>query len=146
MKIRSAQAAKHILRWSCDSPQRLLDRVAAAVALAAVLGASPALAQDDDPGPGSSETDTATQMPEPPAPTEADGQSYPISALVLQYVRDNPQHPSVEEVIQIEVPLLQTAQGFVAPRAAVPWVRFRLAQIADRPVEPYYASAIQRIL
>lgn len=146
MKIRSAQAAKHILRWSSNSPQRLLDRVAAAVAMAAVLGASPALAQDDDPGPGSSETDTATQMQEPPAPIEADGPSYPISALVLQYVRENPQHPALEEVMQIEVALVQTAQGFVAPRAGVPSVRLRLAQIADRPVETYYASAIQRIL
>ncbi len=120
--------------------------MAAAVAMAAVLGASPGFAQDDEPGPGSSETDTATQIQEPPAPTEADGESYPISALVLQYVRDNPQHPSVEAVMQIEVALVQTAQGFVAPRAGVTLVRFRLAQIADRPVETYYASAIQRIL
>ena len=147
MKIRSAQVVKHILRWSFDSPQRLLGRVAAALAMAAVLGASPALAQDEDPDPGSSETDTATEAtPEPPAPTEADGPSYPISALVLQYVRENPQHPSVQEVMQIEVALVQTAQGFVAPRAGVPWMRLRLAQIADRPVETYYASAIQRIL
>ena len=60
MKIRSAQAGTHILRWSSDSPQRLLHRMASAVAMAAVLGASPALAQDDDPGPSASETDTAT--------------------------------------------------------------------------------------
>ncbi|MCH8344311.1 MAG: ShlB/FhaC/HecB family hemolysin secretion/activation protein [Planctomycetes bacterium] len=147
MKIRSAQAGKHILRWSSNSPQRSLDRVAAAVAMAAVLGASPALAQDDDPGPGSSETDTATEATqELPAPIEADGPSYPVSALVLQYLRENPQHPALEEVMQIEVALVQTAQGFVAPRAEVPSVRLRLAEIADRPVEPYYASAIQRIL
>ena len=41
---------------------------------------------------------------------------------------------------------MQTAQGFVAPRAGVPSMTLRLAQIAERPVEPYYASAIQRIL
>ena len=48
--------------------------------------------------------------------------------------------------MQIEVALVQTAQGFVAPRADVPSVRLRLAEIADRPVETYYASALQRIL
>ena len=115
--------------------------------MAAALGAGQALAQDDDPGPSSSETDTSTEATqEPPEPTEADGRSYPISALVLQYVRDNPQHPAPEEVMQIEVALVQTTQGFVAPRPDAPWVRLRLAEIADRPVETYYASAIQRIL
>lgn len=79
-------------------------------------------------------------------PIADDGPSYPVGPIVLHYVTQNPQHPSLDAVMAIEVGLGQTAGGFVAPREGVPSVTFRLADLAQQPSTPYYASAIQTIL
>lgn len=75
-----------------------------------------------------------------------DGPTYPIDAIQLRYLRDNPMHPPIEGAMDIEVELGQTTTGYVAPRDEVPPITLRLADIADRPIEVYHASSIQRIL
>jgi hypothetical protein len=87
-----------------------------------------------------------TQAPGPPAPLAEDGTSYLISALRLQYIKDSRWLPSFDDVMQIEVELGQTPDGYVAPREGVPRLQLRLADVGQRPVERYYASALQRIL
>ena len=79
--------------------------------------------------------------------TTADGPAYPVSELVLRYLHeDHPGHPPLEEIMALEVELGDTIQGYVAPRAGVPSVSFRLADVAHQPLVRFYASAIQRIL
>ena len=75
----------------------------------------------------------------------ADGPSYPVSAFELQYVRENPGLPPIEELLQLEVELGRSYQGYVAPRENVPSITLRLGD-ASEPAEPYFASAIQHIL
>jgi len=81
---------------------------------------------------------TAVALPE-------DGPSYPVGRFVISYVQDPTGLPLVEEIARTEVVLGRTESGYVAPREGVPLVRLRVADAADRGVEPYYASAIAAV-
>lgn len=77
--------------------------------------------------------------------TPDDGPSYPVGRFVISYVQDPAGLPLVEEIARTEVVLGRTETGYVAPREGVPLVRLRVADAADRGVEPYYASAIAAV-
>ncbi len=81
-----------------------------------------------------------------PAPTEADGPVYLISRFEFQYTRPNPAHVPLEELLQVQVRLGSTDQGYIAPRPDVPAVTKRLIELDGEEPQPYYASAVQHIL
>lgn len=90
-------------------------------------------------------TEEPTAQPAP-TPRPEDGPSYPINAFLPGYMRLHDGQPSIDSILQIEVMLGLTAEGYVAPRGDVPVVVLRLADLPERPVETYYASAIQTVL
>lgn len=79
-------------------------------------------------------------------PLPEDGPGYPVSAFELHYIRENPAHPAIEDLMSMPIQLGWTSQGYVAPRADLPTVTITLAEAATRPTETYYASALQHIL
>ncbi len=87
-------------------------------------------------------------MPPPPQmPLPEDGASYPVSAFVLRYLHEgHPGLPPLAEVMQLEIALLHTEQGYVAPREGVPSEMFSLADLSGPASQDYYGSAIQKIL
>lgn len=76
----------------------------------------------------------------------SDGPVFRVSQIELKYLRENPQLPNLDELMQVEVELGQTEGGLVAPRAGVPSVKVRLADLAGAPSDRFYASAVQKIL
>ncbi|MEX0745805.1 MAG: ShlB/FhaC/HecB family hemolysin secretion/activation protein [Phycisphaeraceae bacterium] len=87
--------------------------------------------------------------PEPALSTadEADGPAFTISRFKLQHLHPHPQLPDDDWLAQVKVRLGVVEDGFVAPRASVPHVEFRLAEPETWPsVERYYASGLQAIL
>ncbi|MCH8824614.1 MAG: ShlB/FhaC/HecB family hemolysin secretion/activation protein [Planctomycetes bacterium] len=93
------------------------------------------------------QSDTSTETKQDQSrPITDDGQSYPVSSIVLNYVTQNPDHPPLDAVMAIEVELGQTSGGFVAAREGVPSITFRLSDLAQQSTTKYYASAIQSIL
>ena len=90
-------------------------------------------------------TPAAWAQAEWPAATRADGPSYRVSELTIDYVDPNPQFPPVSEIAQLEVELGQVQGGLSAPRTQTPLVRFRLADLSKFGVQNLYASAIAAI-
>jgi hypothetical protein len=76
----------------------------------------------------------------------SDGPVFRVSQIELKYLRENPQLPRIDELMQVEVELGRTREGLVAPRAGVPALRVRLADLAGAPTDRFYASAVQRVL
>lgn len=91
---------------------------------------------------------SASALPGRAAPASADeGPFYPISEFQLVYLHaDHPGLPPLDEVAALEVALGRTAEGYAAPRPQEDTVTLRLADVAERPVEQYAATAIQHIL
>ena len=81
----------------------------------------------------------------PPIPARADGGSHRITHVVIEYARDNPDHPSIEDVLAAGVPLLETSDGFVAPREGYPNTNVVLADIPNLANQTLYDSALARI-
>ena len=115
-------------------------RVCIALACVAVMAVSPnVMAQDVPTEPLEAPAVQGVALPE-------DGLAYPISEFVLRYVRDNPLHPPLEDVMAMPVQLGRVADGYVAPRADVELVTITMAEAATRGTERYYGSALQRII
>jgi len=92
-------------------------------------------------------TDTAATDDQPvEADPAIDGPVYPISRYDLEYVHENAQHIDLERVYALPVTLAASEQGYIAPRDNVATVTLTIAEMNDRPVENYFASAVQRIL
>jgi len=109
------------------------------VAATLALLAGAALARQEPPAP--------TEAPDAPAaPAVDDGPAYSISAFELRYLRENPLHPPLEQIMTTEILLAQIDAVFVAPREDRPTVTVTLAQLSDGQVRTFYASAVQRIL
>jgi hypothetical protein len=125
-----------------------------AIAITMVVAAAYAQEQPDPTYPTQPATQPAAQPTTPPdatqqptdAPPADEGPAYPISALNLRYVRENPDHPPIETLGNLEVELGFTPQGYVAPRPGLTIVRITPASVAQRGTEIYHASALQRIL
>lgn len=80
-----------------------------------------------------------------PQATRADGLEFEVQEFVLEYARDHPDHPPLDEILAIEVELGRVERGYVAPRAGVPVERVRLADVPRAPVQRFYGSAIRAI-
>ena len=101
-------------------------------------------------------SDTLEQQQQAASPQPEDGPAYPVSEFIVRYVRENPGHPPIADIMQLRVPLGRTSQGYVAPRPGVPLVIVSLADAAGTgdtgdsggagESQIFYASAIQRIL
>jgi len=88
--------------------------------------------------------------PKPPtepkaAPPIVDGPSLNVGRFVIQYTYPHPAAPSVDDLMNTEVELGQTPEGYVVPRDGIPTVKIRLADVPDRPIEQYRVSALTAI-
>ena len=106
------------------------------VALLVLLMAPSVLAQasDDDEGMSSYEAQAKH------------GPSYPIGQLDLRYLRENPLHPPLSDVMDVTFELGEQPTGYTVPEEGMPTVTMSFAEIERRPVETYHASAVQHML
>ncbi len=82
------------------------------------------------------------------APREEDGPRFAIGSIRLAYADDDPASlglPDLAEFEGVQFRLLQTAQGYVAPRRGLPAVTLTLQDIAEQPTRQFYASALLQI-
>ncbi len=88
-------------------------------------------------------------LPQPAVPLEADGSRYQVTKLNLTYAQDHPGLPAIESLADVQVELLLTDTGYVAPREGFPVQRIAISQIdgqqSSLPQQWFYASAVQRI-
>src|SRR5688572_17390029 len=86
----------------------------------------------------------------PARATAQDGLPYRVERFELAYLQREGQAltaglPTVDELMQIEVELGRTQDGYVSPRLGLPTVRFRLANAPRQMLDRYYQSALQAI-
>lgn len=107
--------------------------------MAMCLVVSPARAQD--------EIDQPIEIDpfERAEPIAQDGQAFEIDRFVIEYVSPHPDHLSIAELESVEVQLMQTADGFVAPRAGLPEIPTSIAEINAQQPRRYYASAVLKV-
>jgi hypothetical protein len=74
------------------------------------------------------------------------GPAYPVGRIELEYLRENPLHPSLDEVLPLTFTLGTQPSGYTRPEPGEPTVTMSFARIWWRPVETYHASAIQHML
>ncbi len=84
------------------------------------------------------------------APEPSDGGVYEISRFNLAYADDpllqNEEGlPDLSQLENVEFQLLQTSEGFVAPRPGLPTVTLRISDINAGPPRKFYATAILAI-
>ncbi len=79
-----------------------------------------------------------------PADAEIDGPGFEISYFDLRYAiqEEHPGLPALEFLSAMPIELGKTTEGYVAPREGVAIVHLSLNEIALRPMEVFYASAI----
>src|SRR5438445_11388107 len=77
--------------------------------------------------------------------TEKDGPAYRIDRFELKYKQDRQGVPSINELMQLEVELGRTDDGYVVPRLGLPTVRFRLANAPRQLFDRYYETALAAI-
>jgi len=81
-------------------------------------------------------------------PNEGDRMPFTIGTINLTYdqrVAGLASLPSIDELNDLPVVLLQTSQGFVAPREGLPRVTLTIGQINSGPDRVFYTSAIEVI-
>lgn len=76
-------------------------------------------------------------------PTRADGLPYPVGAIQVQYARIAPGQPNIHDLADIDVSLLHTPKGYVAPRRGVRSEKLPIARPAGMPAAIFYGSAIR---
>lgn len=75
-----------------------------------------------------------------------DGTRKKITEFVIRYDRENPGHPLAEEVLDAEVELVETPDGYIAPRADLPAnVKVRLADVPGLSNQWFFDSALAQI-
>jgi len=93
-----------------------------------------------------------------------DGRSFKITEFILEYEQEHPQLPPLAEVLQLEVELVQAADGYIGAREGLPavmlqsgggrlsaaperapTVKFKLAEAPRLPIQVFYSSAINQI-
>lgn len=117
-------------------PARVLGAMLVALL---TLSASPARAQD--------EIDQPIEIDpfERAEPVAQDGQAFQIDRFVIEYVSPHPDHPDLGDLELVEIELLQTGRGFVAPRAGLPTVTTTIADINAQPARTYYTSGVLEV-
>lgn len=76
------------------------------------------------------------------SPTEADGSRTRITNFDVVYVRPNPGQPEPQELLEATVTLLETPEGWVAPREGQPNKTFRLADVPSLDNQWFFDSAL----
>lgn len=78
-------------------------------------------------------------------PVPADGLAYPVSNFVLEYAEPRDGQPPTAELEALEVPLLDTREGFVAPREGLKSTDVSIEALKRRNPREFYGSAIRSI-
>ncbi len=122
----------NLYKTVCSDYRRALP--AAALLAFAGLGFAPtaALAQEE----------TISSLPES---VEADGDRRLISRFDVEFVRDNPDLPDPERVLEATITLTPTPTGFVSPRPEAPTITLTLADLAQREQTYFYDSALAAV-
>src|SRR5258706_5022334 len=81
----------------------------------------------------------------PASATKEDGLAYRIDHFELAYKEKREGVPPLTEIMQMEVELGRTDDGYVSPRLGLPTVRFRLANASRQLFDRYYQSALLAI-
>ncbi|HEV8606024.1 MAG TPA: ShlB/FhaC/HecB family hemolysin secretion/activation protein, partial [Tepidisphaeraceae bacterium] len=81
----------------------------------------------------------------PARATKEDGVAFRIDRFELEYVEKREGVPAINELMQVEIELGRTDDGYVAPRLGLPTVRFRLANASRQLFDRYYQSALLAI-
>jgi hemolysin activation/secretion protein len=76
-------------------------------------------------------------------PNRADGLAYALGEVRVEYQQARPGQPLIDELMALEVGLLRTPQGYVAPRQGVRSDRVPIARPAGLPAVTFYGSAIR---
>ncbi len=76
---------------------------------------------------------------------QIDGPAYPVSTIVLEYVQEHPQQPTIDVLLQIPVHLAQTPSGWVGLRDGMPATSLKIADFSDGQTRTLHASAIRAI-
>ncbi|MEZ6244291.1 MAG: ShlB/FhaC/HecB family hemolysin secretion/activation protein [Phycisphaerales bacterium] len=92
-------------------------------------------------------SDNTDAVAPPHAPDPAvDGNAFDVGSLEVRFFRDNPLHPSLDQIAALDVELGVTPEGYVAPREGVETQTMTIGQLGDGTVRRMYASAITRVL
>lgn len=96
------------------------------------------------------ETDADRQAPPPGVPEPTDEEvklgAYTVDQLTFQYLEEHPDHPDVDGYLDVEVELVETASGYIAPRVGYTSVTIRLRDIPNLSTKSFFQSALQEIL
>lgn len=76
---------------------------------------------------------------------QIDGPAYPVSAITLSYELEHPNLPTIDELMQVRVGLVQAPAGWVGPRPGLPVVEMSIQELSDGQVRTMHASAIRAI-
>ncbi|MCW5775194.1 MAG: ShlB/FhaC/HecB family hemolysin secretion/activation protein [Phycisphaeraceae bacterium] len=116
--------------------------LAAAVAL---LLSCAACAQEAEPDHAAERSETAVPASDDGGSVYDDGLIYPVRELRLRYFRDHPSHPSLNELLDLEVQLCVVEGAFAAPRHGVESLTLRIADVGRGDVVEIYGSGIGTI-
>jgi hemolysin activation/secretion protein len=78
-----------------------------------------------------------------PASAQLRGPMFPVSAFEVDYALEHPRHLPIQQILDLEVGLRSTVNGYVAPRPVDRTVRMRLSSLPRNA--SFSASAIQHI-
>ena len=84
-------------------------------------------------------------LPEPPA-EEVALDPYAVDQLTFRYLEEHPDHPDVDLYLDVEVELVETTSGYIAPRDGFTSVTIRLRDIPNLSTKSFFLSALQAIL
>lgn len=133
-------------RWAeiSATPRHMRRAVAALVAVAG-LCASGAFAQSGSEPAGEQPAGEELDLYELAQPLAEDGDSFPIGTITLRYGAEQAGLPELIDFESVEIELLQTSSGFVAPREGLPTVTLTIADINAMPTRQFYSSAVLQI-
>lgn len=95
-------------------------------------------------GPG--KKDESKIPPDPGAAQEIfDGPAVRVGKFVVNYRFEHPRVPAVEDLLNAEVELGETPEGYVKARPGIPTVKLRVADVPDRPIENYRLSGLEAV-
>jgi hemolysin activation/secretion protein len=76
----------------------------------------------------------------PPVPAPMAGPSHLVTSIIIKYVRENPDHPPVESLLEAVADAAPTQDGWAAPRPREDVERFRLRDV-NRLVEQRFTDS-----
>ncbi len=81
-----------------------------------------------------------------PMPIPKDGKRYRLHALLLRYSSEHPEHPPLSDLNAVQIKLLPTPMGWVAPRPDIPTELVSVGKLREMPdTQWFYGSALTEI-